>query len=241
MKLKKITSGPPPSFKRRYDEACAATHAMDIIGERWAVPVMRELMLGPRRFSEIKASINGISANVLTQRLGSLEAAGVIERETLPPPASVQVYKLTAWGYEAAPIFQVMGRWAVKSPMHDPTRPFSATSLMLSLRTMLDRDAAASLEGTILLRLAGENYYWSKEGDDITIGRGVPEARARVTISGAPSILAGWLYGGGEDAMLAAADQLSVEGDLDFAMRFADCFDQPEKASFPIAKDTAER
>ncbi len=240
MNLEKITKGSPPSFKRRYDEACAATHAMDIIGERWAVPVMRELMLGPRRFSEIKTSINGISANVLTQRLGSLEAAGVIGRKTLPPPASVQVYELTRWGYEAAPIFQVMGSWAVKSPMHDPTRPFSATSLMLSLRTMIDREAAASLEGTILLRLGGEDYYWSKKAEDIAIGRGVPEARARVTISGAPSILAGWFYGG-EDAMLAAADELSVEGDLDFAMRFADCFALPEKAPLPIAEDTAAR
>ena len=229
MTLEKITSSTSPPFKRRYDEACAATHAMDIIGERWAVPVMRELMLGPRRFSELKSSINGISANVLTQRLGSLEAAGVLGRRTLPPPASVQVYELTDWGYEAAPIFQVMGRWAVKSPMHDPTRPFSATSLMLSLRTMLDRDAADGLDGTILLRLGGEDYFWSKQGADIAIGRGPPEQRPRVTISGAPSILAGWFYGG-EDAMLAAADQLSVEGDLDFAMRFADCFAMPDKA-----------
>ena len=241
MKTDKITSIAPATPKRRYDEACAATHAMDILGERWAVPVMRELMLGPRRFSELKSSINGISANVLTQRLGSLEAAGVTRRKTLLPPASVQVYELTEWGYEAAPILQVMGRWAVRSPMHDPTRPFSATSLMLSLRTMIDQEAAATLDGTILLRLDDEDYYWTKADGAIDIGRGAPPKSPRVTISGAPSILAGWFYGGGEDAMLSAADELTVEGDLNFAMRFADCFGMPDKAPLPDAKDTAAR
>src|SRR5688500_20167226 len=109
---------------------------MDIIGERWALPVMRELMLGPRRFGELKASLHGISANVLTQRLEGLEAAGVVRRVRLPPPASVQVYELTPWGCEAGPIFQAMGRGAAKSPGHDPTRPVSAGAVMLSVRTM---------------------------------------------------------------------------------------------------------
>ena len=91
MKLEKVTGREEAASKRRYDDACAAAHAMDIVGERWALPVMRELMLGPRRFGELKASLNGISANVLTQRLEGLEAAGVVRRVKLPPPASVQV------------------------------------------------------------------------------------------------------------------------------------------------------
>lgn len=240
MKSGKITDKSLPPFKRRYDEACAATHAMDIIGERWAVPVMRELMLGPRRFSELRASINGISANVLTQRLGGLEVAGVIVRKTLPPPASVRVYELTRWGYEAAPIFQVMGRWAVKSPMHDPTRPFSATSLILSLRTMIDREAAAGLEGTLLLRLDGEDYFFSKRADEIDIGRGRPE-QWRTAIAGAPSQLAAWVYSGDEGSMLAASEGLAIEGDLNFAMRFAASFDLPDKAPLPAPKETPAR
>ena len=120
---------------------------MDLIGERWSMPLIRELLLGPRRFGDLKTSLNGISANVLTQRLEGLEAAGVLVRRKLPPPASVQVYELTPWGYEAAPIFQALGRWAVRSPCHDPTRPFSPVSLMLSLRTMLSAEAAGDLEG----------------------------------------------------------------------------------------------
>ena len=124
---------------------------MDIIGERWALPVMRELMLGPRRFGELKASLRGISANVLTQRLEGLEATGVLKRSRLPPPASVQVYELTPWGYEAGPIFQAMGRWAVKSPTHDPTRPFSAVSLMLSFRICSKRRSRSSSRTSRLL------------------------------------------------------------------------------------------
>ncbi|MCE3520196.1 winged helix-turn-helix transcriptional regulator, partial [Escherichia coli] len=81
----------------------------------------------------------GISANVLTQRLGGLEAAGLVVRRKLPPPASVHAYDLTTWGREVEPVMQAMGRWATRSPDHDPTLPFSPASAMLSLRTMIDR------------------------------------------------------------------------------------------------------
>src|SRR6478735_6090294 len=142
MKLEKITN----SHRRRYDDACAAAHALDIVGERWALLVVRELMMGPKRFSDLRASLPGISANVLTQRLEGLEAAGVLTRRKLPPPASAQVYELTPWGYESEPIFQALGRWAARSPSHDPTLPFSAASLLLSLRTMLDPARAGGLD-----------------------------------------------------------------------------------------------
>src|SRR4051794_30434694 len=109
--------------KRRYEDACGAAHALDLVGERWALLVMRELMLGPKRFGDIKGGLPGISANVLTQRLEGLEAAGVLVRRKLPPPASTRVYELTPWGYEAEPIFQTLGRWAARSPTHDPSLP----------------------------------------------------------------------------------------------------------------------
>src|SRR5215212_7448930 len=113
MKSGKITdySGTAPP-RRSYEDACAAAHALDLVGERWALLVMRELIFGPKRFGELRASLPGISANVLTQRLAGLESAGVARRRRLPPPASVQVYELTDWGYESEPIFQALGRWA---------------------------------------------------------------------------------------------------------------------------------
>jgi len=72
--------------KRRYDDACGLAHAMELIGERWAMLVLRELAYGPRRFSELRADLKGISANVLTQRLTELEARGLVKKARLPPP-----------------------------------------------------------------------------------------------------------------------------------------------------------
>ncbi|HEY0327352.1 MAG TPA: helix-turn-helix domain-containing protein, partial [Allosphingosinicella sp.] len=163
MEFEKATSRAETSDKRRYDDACAAAHGMDLIGERWAMPVIRELLMGPRRFGDLKRSLNGISANVLTQRLEGLEAAGILARRKLPPPASVQVYELTPWGYEAAPIFQALGRWAVRSPRHDPSRPFSPVSLMLSMRTMVADTAAGDFEARIQLVMKGEPFFWIRE------------------------------------------------------------------------------
>ena len=97
----------------------------------------------------------------------------MLVRRKLPPPASVQVYELTPWGYEAAPIFQALGRWAVRSPHHDPTRPFSPVSLMLSLRTMLSPSAAGDLEAPIQLIMNGEPFFWARNRQgEIRIGRG---------------------------------------------------------------------
>lgn len=148
MKSQKITkngfSGPP----NRYDDACAAAHAMEILGERWALLVVRELHTGPKRFTDLRSALPGISANVLTQRLEGLEGAGVVRRRELPPPAASRVYELTEWGAESGPVFEALGRWAVRSPWKDG-KSFSAASFMLSLRTMFDPARAGDLAGSI--------------------------------------------------------------------------------------------
>lgn len=197
---------------------------MDLLGERWSMPLIRELLLGPRRFSDLKASLNGISANVLTQRLEGLEAAGVLVRRKLPPPASVQVYELTPWGYEAAPIFQALGRWAVRSPHHDPTRPFSPVSLMLSLRTMFSAEAAGELAATIQLHINGEPFFWVRNSTgEIRIGRGEVDG-PDLTLKGTSGEIAGYVYAG---APLAT---LELDGDPELAARLPSLFPMPEKA-----------
>src|ERR687883_1452832 len=98
MQLQKLTTARKNEEKRRYDDACGLAHALELVGERWAMLVLRELAYGPRRFSELKADLQGISANVLTQRLTELEARGLVRKVRLPPPASVQVYEATEWG-----------------------------------------------------------------------------------------------------------------------------------------------
>ena len=197
---------------------------MDLIGERWSMPLIRELLLGPRRFGDLKTSLNGISANVLTQRLEGLEAAGVLVRRKLPPPTSVQVYELTPWGYESAPIFQALGRWAVRSPRHDPTRPFSPVSLMLSLRTMMDAGAAGDLAARIQLDMDGEPFFWIREGGAVRIGRGAIDAPDLV-IRGSPSAIAAFVYAG------APLSTIEVDGDAGLAARLPDLFPMPDKAA----------
>ena len=188
------------------------------------MPLIRELLLGPRRFGDLKTSLNGISANVLTQRLEGLETAGVLVRRKLPPPASVQVYELTPWGYEAAPIFQALGRWAVRSPYHDPTRPFSPVSLMLSLRTMLNPAAAGGLKARIQLDMNGEPFFWARnKKGEIRIGRGTVD-EPDLLIRGSPSAIAGYIYAG------APLSSIEVEGDLKLATRLPGFFPMPVKA-----------
>ena len=172
MKSVKVTKRLKSETKRGYDDACGSAHGLELIGERWALLVLREMMLGPRRFSGLKADLPGISANVLTQRLGELEERGLVQRRKLPPPANVQVYEATEWGLEAEPIMQVLGKWATRSPAHNPGRPLSAVSLMLSFRTMLDPERADGVSGTFGFRLGAHHYLGRLSDGRFEVERG---------------------------------------------------------------------
>ena len=234
MKLKKITPSDSNPSRRRYDDACGTAHALDLIGERWALLVMRELMLGPKRFSDIRADLPGISANVLTQRLEGLEAAGLLVRRRLPPPANAQVYELTDWGYEAEPIVQVLGRWAARSPDHDPTLPLSPVSLMLSFRTMFDAERAKGFEARIGFRLGQESFVLTVEDGRIVNERGAPSGMPVIVTGDATSVAAA-VYGGVPLEALEAEGALKVEGDRALFQRFATLFPLPPKAERPAA------
>ena len=228
MKLRKITDADKAPARRRYDDACGTAHALDLIGERWALLVMRELMLGPKRFTDLRADLPGISANVLTQRLEGLEAAGLLVKRKLPPPASTQVYELTPWGYEAEPIVQSLGKWAARSPAHDPTLPISATSIMLSFRTMFDPGRAGGFEARIGFRLGAESFLARIEDGRFESGRGEAE-RADAIFTGTPTGLAAAVYAGQPFEALEAAGMLQVEGDREVAQRFTELFPLPPK------------
>jgi DNA-binding HxlR family transcriptional regulator len=203
-----------------------------LVGERWALLVMRELMLGPKRFSDLKADLPGISANVLTQRLEGLEAAGVLVRRKLPPPAPAQVYELTDWGYEVEPIFQALGRWAARSPAHDPSLPLSATSLFLSFRTMIDPARAEGLEARVGFATGRETFTALIAGGSIEVQRGGIEA-ADLVFHGAPPTVAAAVYGGVPLEALEAEGMLRLEGDRALAARFVTLFPLPPKAQPP--------
>src|SRR3954464_8542074 len=158
MQLEKVTKHRQSEEKRRYDDACGLAHAMELLGERWAMLVLRELAYGPRRFSELKADLQGISANVLTQRLIELEARGLVRKIRLPPPASVQVYEATEWGLEAVPTIAALGRWAARSPWHDPTLPMSHVSVMMSLQTLLSPERSTGMDARVGFRMGEASY-----------------------------------------------------------------------------------
>jgi DNA-binding HxlR family transcriptional regulator len=120
---------------RSYRESCGIAHALDVIGERWAGLVVRELLLGPKRFADLAADLPGASASVLTDRLRELQDRGVVNRRLAGPPARVQLYELTPWGARLGPVLTALGDWALDSPTLDPELPMSDDAAALSLST----------------------------------------------------------------------------------------------------------
>ncbi|UNK41624.1 hypothetical protein MNO14_11710 [Luteimonas sp. S4-F44] len=159
---------------------------------------------------------------------------GVLRKCQLPPPAWVQAYALTAWGYEAEPIFQVLGRWAVRSPLHDPTRPLSAVSTMLSLRTMLRPDRAP-LTMTVAFRFPGSAFVGRLSAAGLAIERGDSDAVDVAFETETTTTFVGLVYGGLSFDEAEAAGALRLIGDRGIAARFIGCFALPDK----IEADTA--
>ena len=222
MQLEKVTKYRQGGEKKRFDDACGLAHALELLGERWAMLVLRELAYGPRRFSELRADLQGISANVLTQRLTELEARGLVRKVRLPPPASVQVYEATEWGLEAVPIIASLGRWAARSPLHDPTLRMSHVSVIMSLQTLLSPALAEGLTGRIGFRFGDADYVVVLRDGRLDVHRG--EVRdCDLVFTGAPSAVAALIHGG------APFETICVEGDMKLAKRFVKLFPLPPK------------
>jgi DNA-binding HxlR family transcriptional regulator len=222
MQLEKITNKRKGEEKRRYDDACGLAHALELLGERWAMLVLRELAYGPRRFSELKADLQGISANVLTQRLSELEARGLVRRVKLPPPASVQVYQATDWGLEAVPVIASLGKWAARSPCHNPNQPMSHVSLIMSLQTLLSPVLAEGLNARIGFRFGEADYVTTLHDGQLDVQRGGVDDCDALFV-GTSSEVAAVIHGG------APFDMIRVEGDMALAKRFVALFPLPPK------------
>lgn len=224
MQLQKTTKLRKSEEKRRFDDACGLAHALELLGERWAMLVMRELAYGPRRFSELKADLQGISANVLTQRLTELEARGLVRKTRLPPPASVQVYEATDWGLEAVPIIASLGRWAARSPLHDPKLRMSHVSVIMSLQTLLAPALAKGVDARIGFRFGEAEYVTRLHEGRLDVDRGTA-AGCDIVFTGAPSAVAAVIHGG------APFDTIGVDGDMELAKRFVKLFPLPPKVA----------
>jgi DNA-binding HxlR family transcriptional regulator len=180
----------PDGPRSIYDEGCIGAHALDALGERWAILVVRELLYGPKRFSLIRAGLPGISASVLIQRLEGLEARGVVERMRLPEPAEVQVYGLTPLGQATRPLIVELCRWGVRVPGHDPCKPISPSSLMMSMEAMALPGVAAITAGFDFGR---ERFTGRLERGVWRVERG--EGDAEIAFAGSPNALAPVIYG----------------------------------------------
>lgn len=227
--LEKITDMGRNERKRRYDDGCAVAQVMDIIGERWALMIVRELIFGPKRFGDIRANLPGLSANVLTQRLEGLEAAGIVQRRKLPPPASVQVYELTEWGAESEILFRVIGRWAARSPFLTPAF-MSVASVVLSMRTMFSAERAGDFAAIIGFRFDREHFRATVAEGIFAIEPGEPDG-ADALFSGDQNALVGMLYGGEPLAAMEASGTVSIDGDRHVFARFLTLFPLPEPAA----------
>lgn len=201
---------------RTYGQACPVAHAMDVLGERWAMLVVRELRLGPRRYTDLAASLPGIGPNVLAQRLRELERSGVLRRRTLPPPAAAKVYELTPWGAELEPVFAALARWGMRSPqpLQGVVTPDSA---LLGMRTFFR--SAEPWDAEIEIRLEREGYLLRVvDGAVAELRRGeaaAPDAVLTGTVDALHAVRSGRLSL--DDAQRTGA--LTVEGDQTAARR----------------------
>ena len=215
--------------KRSYDDGCAMAHALDLVGERWALLVVRELMLGPKRFTDLRAGLPAISPNVLTQRLEELERTAIVRRRKLPAPAAAWVYELTDWGSQLEPVVMALGRWAARSPFL-PQAGLNADSLILSFRTMFDSEAAKGFSASIELRIGEDRFHARVGGGRMELVRGSAD-RADLIIEGDSEALASVAYGGRKFADALRSGDLRVEGDKSAARRFLSLFPLPERAA----------
>ena len=142
--------------QRGYRQACGIARGLDLVGERWALLIVRELLLGPKRFTDLRAGLPGASPNALTDRLHELTQAGVLSRRQLPAPAASWVYELTAWGRELEPVVLALGTWALGSPQGDEHSFTSLDSVMLSIRTYYAGPGPADAPVSLLIRLTDD-------------------------------------------------------------------------------------
>jgi DNA-binding HxlR family transcriptional regulator len=154
---------------RSYGDACTIARALDVLGERWALLVVRELLLGPQRFSDLRRALPGASSNMLTDRLRELETNGVVARRRLPPPAASGVYELTAAGRELEPVLLALGTWGSRFPAPAPGH-LSATSVLLYLRGSRSPDPRA------VYRIDLDDQVWTVRTVDacLTVEPGPP-------------------------------------------------------------------
>ncbi len=215
--------------KRSYGDSCGIARALDLVGERWALLVVRELLLGPKRFTDLRAGLVHVSADVLSQRLRELERIGALRRRKLAPPAGVQVYELTEWGQELEPVLLALGRWGSSSNLPAGAPALGVDAVVVALKTMFDPVASAGMRAAYQLRLGEHGFAITVADGEIELRRG--EATAPdATIDTDPGTLAALLWHGYPLASAVDAGVLRIEGGRRVVGRFLKLFPAAEPA-----------
>jgi DNA-binding HxlR family transcriptional regulator/putative sterol carrier protein len=211
--------------KRSYGEACRFAHALDVVGERWALMVVRELLLGPKRFTDLHEGLPRASTNILAERLRELEERGVVRRRRLPPPAASTVYELTEWGTELEPVVTSLGAWGARSPFPPDSREIGAGSIVLALRSLFDPDRARGLEASYALRLGEESFIVGVSGGELELDRDGGETDGAIETDAATfaAVLTGELPL--DEAVASGA--VAIEGGRRAIARFLRLFPMP--------------
>jgi DNA-binding HxlR family transcriptional regulator len=202
---------------RTYSDRCGIARALDVVGERWALLVVRELLLGPKRFTDLRAGLPNVGPDMLTARLKELEAAGVVRRATLAPPAASKVYELTERGAELEPVILALGRWGSVAPVADAEAELGVDAFVIALKTLFRPDGD---DARVELRLGDQRFAARVEKRRFEVARGT-DANAEAVIAAEPGTLARALWHGG------SLKDVQISGDGDAARRFLTQFLQP--------------
>lgn len=200
----------------RYDEGCLAAHALNVIGDRWALLVVRELMFATKRFQAIRSGLPGITASVLTRRIAQLLQSGVLRRA-----ADGNSYGLTASGRELLPVLQAMCRWGALHPGHDPSRFISPSALVISMTAMSSLSARSTKAG---LDFGDEAFVLQARPGSALQVRPVRQVEAPFILTGTGNQLARAVYGAIPLSELVAEGRIGLTGDLRAAQEFLDQF-----------------
>jgi DNA-binding HxlR family transcriptional regulator len=208
---------------RSYGDGCSSAHALDLVGDRWALLIVRDLLFGPKRFGDLHAGLPQSSPNVLSQRLRDLEAAGVVRRRKLPAPASANVYELTEWGAGLEPVLMGLQRWGAGSPHFSTEIPVGCDAAMLALKNAFSPDAAGDALLAVEVRFPTATFAVTVADGTLSISRG-PADGADTAIATDPVTLEEVVFGLRPLAKAERAGAVAVHGDRSAADRFLGLF-----------------
>lgn len=212
--------------RRQYHGGCAVAYALDQLGHRWTIPIIKELLFGGLRFSALKSRLPGIGPNVLIQRLTELEDMGLVQKRELMEPAPVNIYELTETGLGSRPLIVTLARWAAHSPRYEVLQPLSPASLMILLEAVINPEAVAGLEFCFDIKVGHDGFAAALSGEGISIDRGNSDAPAFV-ISGSTAAICLFVFGGIEFAQLESEGRITVSGDRELISKLPAIFHHP--------------